>query len=54
MVLNPRARRVVLLALAVICIAWTAGMPLLGQKLYPAGKPQPHGAKKYLFYCHVV
>jgi hypothetical protein len=27
---------------------------LLGQKLYPTKQQQPHGATKYLFYCHVI
>jgi hypothetical protein len=54
MVLNARARRFVLLALAVVCLAWTVGMPLLGQRLYPTKQQQPHGATKYLFYCHVI
>jgi hypothetical protein len=54
MVLSARARRFVLLALAVVCLAWTVGMPLLGRALYPTPKQQPHGAAKYIFYCHVL
>jgi hypothetical protein len=54
MVLNARARRVLLIAVAAVCLAWTAGMPLLGHKLYPTPKQQPHGAAKYVFYCHVI
>jgi hypothetical protein len=54
MVLNARARRLLLIAVAAICLAWTVGMPLLGQVLYPTPKQQPRGAAKYVFYCHVI
>ena len=54
MVLTPRARRIVLIALAVICLAWTLGMPVLARALYQSPKQQPHGAAKYVFYCHVI
>jgi hypothetical protein len=48
------ARRRLLIALAGLCLVWTAGMPLLGSKLYPTPKEQPRGAAKYVFYCHVI
>ena len=54
MYLNARARRFVLLALAVICVTWTVGMPALASQLYPTKQQQPRGATKYLFYCHVL
>jgi len=51
---TTNVRRLVLIALAAACLVWTAGMPLLGSKLYPTPKQQPHGAAKYVFYCHVI
>jgi hypothetical protein len=54
MVLSARIRRRVVITVAGVCLVWTAGMPLLGQKLYPTPKQQPHGAAKYVFYCHVI
>jgi hypothetical protein len=52
--LNARARRVVLLTLAVVCLVWTVGMPVLAKALYQTPSQQPHGAAKYVFYCHVI
>ena len=52
--LNARARRLVLIALAAICLAWTVGMPVLARVLYTTPQQQPHGAAKYVFYCHVI
>jgi hypothetical protein len=54
MVLNARARRIVLIALAVVCLVWTIGMPVLAKALYTSPTAQPHGAAKYVFYCHVI
>jgi hypothetical protein len=52
--LNAHARRLVLLALATICLVWTVGMPVLAKAIYPSPEQQPHGAAKYVFYCHVI
>jgi hypothetical protein len=54
MSLNARSRRMVLLALAVVCLVWTVGMPVLAKALYTKPSQQPHGAAKYVFYCHVI
>lgn len=52
--LNARSRRLVLLALAAVCLVWTVGMPVLAKALYTKPSQQPHGAAKYVFYCHVI
>jgi hypothetical protein len=52
--LNARSRRLVLLALAVACLVWTVGMPVLAKALYRTPAEQPQGAAKYVFYCHVI
>jgi hypothetical protein len=52
--LNARTRRLVLLALAAVCLVWTVGMPVLAKAVYAKPSQQPHGAAKYVFYCHVI
>ena len=52
--LDPRTRRLALLGLAVACLVWTVGMPILAKALYTTPQQQPRGAAKYVFYCHVI
>lgn len=52
--LNARSRRLVLISLAAVCLVWTVGMPVLAKALYTKPSQQPHGAAKYVFYCHVI
>ena len=54
MTLDARSRRLVLLALAVICLVWTVGMPVLAKAVYRTPAQQPHGAARFIFYCHVI
>jgi hypothetical protein len=48
-----RLPRPLVLALAVACVAWTFGAPLVGGLLYRTPDHQPRGAAKFIFYCHL-
>jgi hypothetical protein len=49
-----RLRRFLLRVVAVLCVLWTVAAPVAARVLYdkPA-RPEPQGAAKLLFYCHL-